>query len=71
MFCIPTYRLVMLLEMCGKRAIRRLGTDKERGKMKMKKDGFFGRDKPSGYLVFCLAEGNSFIKKENNCRIPV
>lgn len=38
--------------------------------MKMKKDGFFGRDKP-GYLAFCFAEGNSFIKKENNCRIPV
>lgn len=60
----------MLFEMYGKRAIRRLGTDTERGKMKMKKDGFFGRDKP-GYLAFCLAEGNSFIKKENNCRIPV
>jgi len=30
----------MLLEMCGKRAIRRLGTDRERGKMKMKKVAF-------------------------------
>lgn len=72
LFCIPTYELAMLLEMCGKREwemqCRYRGRKDENGEI------IFGRNKTDGAAFFNLLScwrKLLFIKEKNNCRTSV